>query len=156
VNRRAGLVNQLAAADALIVGAPSYFGGMAAALKRFFEDTATAAFPPDGDRSWPWRHHLFRDKAGAAFTASGTPHGGNEQTLHSILTMMMHLGMVLITPGQQAPFPSSGDAPYGVTAITGTDDSHAPGPDQEAAARALGRRVALIATRLRQGRASWE
>jgi NAD(P)H dehydrogenase (quinone) len=92
--RRAVVLNQLIAADAIVVGAPSYFGSLASPVKRLFEDCATASAPPTTDRSRPWRHHRFRDKVGAAFSGSATPHGGNEQTLHSILTLMMHLGMI--------------------------------------------------------------
>ena len=89
--RRAPLLNRLVAADAIIVGAPSYFGSMASSLKRFFEDCLTASNPPLHDRSRPWYAESLRDKVGAAFTASATPHGGNEQGLQSMLTLMMHL-----------------------------------------------------------------
>ena len=77
--RRAVLLNRLTAADALIVGSPSYFGSMAAPLKRFFEDCTTVEGPRAQDRSRPWRHHLFRDKVGAAFTASGHPTAGTSR-----------------------------------------------------------------------------
>lgn len=117
--RRAIVAGELAAADALIVGSPAYFGSMASPMKRFFEDCATATNPPIADRSRPWRQYLFRNKVGAAFTASGTSHGGNEQTLHSILTMMMHFGMVIATPGQREPILENLSAPYGPTLVTG-------------------------------------
>src|SRR5688572_24665167 len=67
--RRAAVVNELAGADALVVGAPSYFGSMASPIKRLFEDCVTASHPPAVDRSRPWRSFRFRDKVGAAFTA---------------------------------------------------------------------------------------
>jgi NAD(P)H dehydrogenase (quinone) len=153
--RRAALVNRLADADALIVGSPSYFGGMASPVKRLFEDCTTAEGPDTQDRSRPWRHHLFRDKVGAAFTASGTPHGGNEQTLLSILTMLMHLGMIVVTPGQRPPILEHEAAPYGATAISGADGRRLPSDPEQDEARALGEQVARVALWVRQGREAW-
>ncbi len=154
--RRAVVINRLAAADALIVGAPSYFGSMASPVKRLFEDCATAELPPTTDRSRPWRHYLFRNKVGAAFTVSGTPHGGNEQTLHSILTMMMHLGMILVTPGQREPILEHEAAPYGATAISGAEGDSFPTESERAEARALGKQVAEVTIWMRRGRTEWE
>ena len=152
--RRAAVINQLMASEALIVGAPTYFGSMASEVKRLFEDCA-AANPPPMDRTRPWLHHRFHDKVGAAFTASGTPHGGNEMALHSILTMMMHLGMVVVTPGQGQPILENPAAPYGATAISGPTGDQPLSPDDESAAKALGERVAHITTWLTWGRATW-
>lgn len=154
--RRAAVVNRLAAADALIVGAPAYFGSMASPVKRLFEDCAVAGNPPVSDRSRPWHGDLFRDKVGAAFTASATSHGGNEQALHSILTMLMHLGMLVVTPGQSEPILEHEDAPYGPTAISGPDGDRLPAVAEQRAAHELGQRVALITAWLRHGRAAWE
>jgi NAD(P)H dehydrogenase (quinone) len=154
--RRAVIVNRLAAPDALIVGAPAYFGGMAAPVKRLFEDCLTASAPPVSDRSRPWRHHRFRAKVGAAFTASATPHGGNEQALHSILTMMMHLGMIVVTPGQREPVLENSASPYGATAIAGADGGRFPNAMEQEEARALGQQVAEVAAWLSWGRTEWE
>jgi NAD(P)H dehydrogenase (quinone) len=154
--RRAVLVNQLARADALVVGAPCYFGSMATPVKRLFEDCVTASAALATDRSRPWRHHQFRNKVGAAFTASGTPHGGNEQTLHSILTLMMHLGMVLVVPGQRDPILENTAAPYGATTISGPDGDRPPTDAEADEARALGQRVAEVALWLHWGRAEWQ
>jgi NAD(P)H dehydrogenase (quinone) len=129
---------------------------MASPVKRFFEDCVTASAPPTTDRSRPWRHHRFRDKVGAAFSGSATPHGGNEQTLHSILTMMMHLGMIVVTPGQGEPILVNDAAPYGVTTVTGPDGDWLPDEHVRGAARDEGEHVAMIATWLRQGRLDWE
>lgn len=154
--RRAEIVGQFGAADALIVGGPAYFGSMASPLKRLFEDCATASSPPATDRTRPWRHYLFRDKPGAAFTASATPHGGNEQTLHSILTMLMHLGMIVVTPGQQMPILENDNAPYGATTITGASGNRIPAEIDFEGARQLGRRVAEVATWLAWGKEQWK
>ncbi len=154
--RRAEVIGELGAADAVIVGAPAYFGGMASPMKRFFEDCATASNAVVTDRSRPWRHYLFRDKIGAAFTSSATPHGGNEQALHSILTMMMHLGVIVVTPGQQMPILENDAAPYGATAITGAEGNRIPTDAEMDGARNLGQRVAEVATWLQWGRTEWE
>jgi NAD(P)H dehydrogenase (quinone) len=150
--RRAVVVNQLASADALIVGAPSYFGSMASPLKRLFEDCVTASGIASPDRSRPWRHYLFRNKVGAAFTSSATPHGGNEQTLQSILTMLMHLGMIVVTPGQCEPILENESAPYGATAIAGSGGDRLPSDLEQSMARALGQQVAEVTTWLHWGR----
>ena len=153
--RRAAVVNQLAEADALVVGAPGYFGSMASPMKRFFEDCATSSSPPATDRTRPWRHHLFYNKVGAAFTSTGTPHGGSEETLHSILTMFMHLGMIIVTPGQQPPILVDESAPYGATAISGPEGDRLPTTEEQEAARNLGQQVAEQATWFGLGYAEW-
>jgi NAD(P)H dehydrogenase (quinone) len=154
--RRAIVINKMARADALIVGSPSYLGSAASTLKRLFEDCATAEDPAVNDRSRPWRHYLFHDKIGAAFTASGTPHGGNEQTLLSILTMLMHLGMIVVTPGQGFPILENQAAPYGATAISGADGRRLPSDQEQNDARDLGERVARITCWVKHGRTTWE
>jgi NAD(P)H dehydrogenase (quinone) len=154
--RRAPLLNRLTAADAIIIGAPSYFGSMASPLKRFFEDCLTASNPPQHDRSRPWYAESLRDKVGAAFTASATPQGGNEQGLQSMLTMLMHLGMIVVTPGQAAPILVNDAAPYGATAIAGAEGKRLAQPPALAAARDLGQRVARVTAWLKRGRTAWE
>jgi len=154
--RRTQLLHRLTSADAIIIGSPSYFGGPASPLKRFFEDCLTDDTPPETDRSRPWRHDRFRNKVGAAFTASGTPHGGNEETLRSILTMLMHLGMLVVTPGQRSPILEHAAAPYGATAVSGADGRRLPDREEQDEARDLGEQVARIAAWLRDGRGAWE
>src|SRR5919202_3040470 len=96
--RRSEILKQIAKAVGLIIGSPTSFVAMASPLKRLLEDAATHNRPAFTERSRPWRHYLFRDKVGAAFASSATPHGGNEMAFHSILTMMMRLGMLPVTP----------------------------------------------------------
>jgi NAD(P)H dehydrogenase (quinone) len=155
LTRRANVLNRLASADALVVGSPGYFGGMASPVKRLFEDCATAALSPMTDRTRPWRHYRFKDKVGAAFTATGTPHGGNEQTLLAILTMFMHFGMIPITPGQQQPILQNEAAPYGATTISGPEGNRPATTDEEEQARALGQRVGEVTTWLVTGATAW-
>jgi NAD(P)H dehydrogenase (quinone) len=155
-SRRAETLSRLVPADALVVGTPAYFGSMAAAVKRLFEDCITASVALEVDPSRPWRHTLFRGKVGAGFTASATPHGGNEHAIHSILTMMMHLGMVIVTPGQRPPILEDQGSPYGATAVSGPDGDRQPAANEQQAARALGRQVAEVTTWIRWGRREWE
>jgi NAD(P)H dehydrogenase (quinone) len=152
--RRDVMLQRLGAADALVVGAPAYFGSMASPVKRFFEDVLTTSVRDPTDRSRPWRHSVLHDKVGAAFTASGTVHGGNEMALHSILTMFMGLGMIVVTPGQEEPILQNQAAPYGATTITGPSGGEPPSEQDLRSARALGTRVAKVAAWMRRGRAS--
>ncbi len=154
--RRSDILKQIAKADALIVGAPAYFGGMASAVKRLLEDVATHNSPAFTERSRPWRHYLYRDKVGAAFTSSATPHGGNEMALHSILTLMMHMGMIVVTPGQHEPLLEHVAAPYGATTIAGPRGNREATEEEREAARELGQRVAEITAWLTWGRLEWE
>jgi NAD(P)H dehydrogenase (quinone) len=153
--RRSAVLQQFDHADALVVGAPAYFGSMASPVKRLFEDCVAGSSPLVPDRSRPRRAHLLRDKIGAAFTSSATPHGGNEQALHSILTMLMHLGMIIVTPGQREPMLEDPSAPYGATAITGATGEGGPIEAERVAARALGQRVAEVAIWYTKGRLHW-
>jgi NAD(P)H dehydrogenase (quinone) len=154
--RREILTERLGAADAVIVGSPAYFGSMASAVKRFFEDAMTATTPPPFDSTRPWHHAALSDKVGAAFTASATPHGGNELALHSILTMFMHLGMVVVTPGQADPVLENQAAPYGPTVVSGASGEDPPRPEDLEAGRLLGARVARIALWLKVGRRAYD
>jgi NAD(P)H dehydrogenase (quinone) len=152
--RRAVLLQRLASADAVVIGAPAYFGGMASVVKRFLEDVLTAQVPPPVDRSRPWHYGVLHDKVGAAFTASATPHGGNEMALHSILTFLMHVGAIVVTPGQAEPILENPSAPYGATAVTGPSNNAQASVEELQGARALGGRVARIASWLVAGRAA--
>ena len=74
----------------------------------------------------------------------------------SILTMMMHLGMLAATPGQGLPILENEAAPYGATAISGADGHRAPDARELGWARDLGEQVARLARWLANGRAAWE
>jgi NAD(P)H dehydrogenase (quinone) len=153
--RRVVLLERLSAADAVVIGAPAYFGSMASAVKRFFEDVLTAGHAPPVDRSRPWHYGVLHDKVGAAFTASATPHGGNELALHSILTLLMHVGALIVTPGQAEPILDNPAAPYGATAITGASGDQPSSPEDLLNARSLGARVAAVATWVKLGRSAF-
>jgi NAD(P)H dehydrogenase (quinone) len=128
--RRDVMLQRLEAADALVVGAPAYFGSMASPVKRFFEDVLTTSVRDPTDRSRPWRHSVLHDKVGAAFTASGTVHGGNEMPALD-LTMCMGLGVIVVTPRQGQPILQDQAAPYGATTVAdGRRTAQRGGPAQ--------------------------
>jgi len=154
--RRAAVISRLTAADALIVGAPAYFGSTASPIKRLYEDWMTAAHSPIVDHSRPWLGHHFRDKVGAAFTAPATADGGNEETLNSILTMLMHMDMVIVTSSPGDPILEHANSPYGATAAVGPNCDREPSRQELEAARVLGERVARIAGWLHMGQVEWE
>ena len=74
----------------------------------------------------------------------------------SILTMLMHFGMIVVTPGQRLPILEHEAAPYGATAISGADGSRLPNEQEQNDARDLGERIARITRWVKDGRASWE
>ncbi len=123
-------VNSLAAYDALILGAPTRYGIMAAELKNVLDQTGPL-----------WQKGALVNKVGAAFTSVGTPHGGHETTLWSIMTPMANLGMILVPPGYTDAAMYAGGSPYGATAATA---GGAPGDADLAAARHQGKRVAEV------------
>ena len=76
--------------------------------------------------------------------------------LLSILTLFMHLGMIVVTPGQAEPVLENPSAPYGATTVTGASGDRLPTSVEQAEADALGTRVAQFATWLKLGRTAWE
>jgi NAD(P)H dehydrogenase (quinone) len=117
--------------DAIVFGAPTRYGVMAAELKNVFDQTG-----PE------WNKGLFVDKVGSAFTSVQTAHGGHETTLWSIMTPMANLGMIIVPPGYTDPVMFAGGSPYGATASTNADAG--PTDADLAAARHQGKRVATV------------
>ena len=92
-------------------------------------------------------------KVGAAFTSTATQHGGQETTLFSLITNMLHFGMTIVGldygfAGQSGHDKVRGGAPYGATTIAGGDGSRQPDEDELVGARYLGARVARTAAKL--------
>ncbi len=116
--------------DAIILGAPSRYGVMAAELANVIDQTGPL-----------WNRGALVNTVGSAFTSVGTAHGGHETTLWSIMTPMANLGMIIVPPGYSDPVMFKGGSPYGATATTG---GGAPAGDDLAAARHQGRRVAEV------------
>jgi len=123
-------VEQLAQYDALVLGAPTRYGVMAAELKNVIDQTGPL-----------WNRGALVDKVGSAFTSVATAHGGHETTLWSIMTTMANLGLILCPPGYSDAVMFAGGSPYGATAVTG---GGAPGEADLAAARHQGKRVATV------------
>ncbi len=116
--------------DALILGAPTRYGIMAAELKHVLDQTGPL-----------WQQGALVNKVGAAFTSAATGHGGHETTLWSIMTPMANLGLILVPPGYSDAVMFAGGSPYGATATTGAG---VPGENDLAAAKYEGKRVAEV------------
>jgi NAD(P)H dehydrogenase (quinone) len=132
---------ELAACDGLILGSPTRFGNMAAALKHFL-DTSSAL----------WLNGALAGKPAAVFTSSSSLHGGQESTLLSMALPLIHHGMVYVgVPYTESALfeTQTGGSPYGATMIT-AEWSIGLSEHETAIARALGARVARIAAQLRQ------
>ncbi|MDO5505179.1 MAG: NAD(P)H:quinone oxidoreductase [Pseudoxanthomonas suwonensis] len=126
----------------LVLGSPTRFGNMAAPVKHFL-DTLGAE----------WASGTLVDKPAAVFTSTATQHGGQESTLLSMQVPLLHHGCVIVG----IPFTEnrlnttrSGGTPYGASHVAGADNDPQPSDDEAHLARALGRRMARIATALRQ------
>ena len=124
-------------ADAIIFGSPTRFGVVSADLKAFIDTLGGL-----------WFQGKLVNKVGSAFSTTSTKHGGNEMTLQSLMTPMMHLGMILVTPGYTDPAMFSGGSPYGATAVVGGANDQPPAENDLAAARHQGKRVAEVTTKL--------
>lgn len=128
--------------DAIVVGAPTRFGRMAGQMAAFW-DTAGGL----------WASGALNGKVGGAFTSTATQHGGQETTLFSIITNLLHFGLTIVGldygfTGQTGVDKVRGGAPYGATTIADGDGSRQPGPDELAGARYQGRRIAEVAAKL--------
>jgi len=128
--------------DAIVIGAGTRFGRLPSQMAAFLDQ--------DGGL---WARGALNGKVGAVFTSSATQHGGQETTLFSLITNLLHFGMIIVGldygfPGQMGHDKVRGGAPYGATTIAGGDGSRQPDEDELAGARYLGRRVALTAAKL--------
>jgi NAD(P)H dehydrogenase (quinone) len=138
---------QLADADAIIFGTPTRFGNMAAQMRNFLDQTGAL-----------WMSGGLIGKVGSVFTSTASQHGGQETTLTSFHTTLLHQGMIIVG----APYSEqrllnmneiSGGTPYGASTITGGDGSRQPSENELGIARFQGRHVAGIANALVKGRA---
>ncbi len=133
--------DDLSACDGLILGSPTRFGNMAAAVKYFLDGTASE-----------WFSGVLAGKPAAVFTSTGSLHGGQESTLLSMMLPLLHHGMVLVGLPYSEPQLSttqSGGTPYGASHLAGKDSDRALDQDETALCRALGKRVAIIAGQLK-------
>jgi NAD(P)H dehydrogenase (quinone) len=132
----------LAEYDAVIFGTPTRFGNMAAQMRNFLDQTGPL-----------WANGRLIGKVGSVFASTATQHGGQETTLQSFHTTLMHHGMVVVG----VPYSCqelfnmdeiTGGTPYGATTLAKGDGSRQPSENELAIARFQGRHVAEIAHRL--------
>lgn len=133
---------ELADYDAVIFGTPTRYGNMAAQMKNFLDQTGAL-----------WAADKLVGKVGSAFTSTATQHGGQETTLTSFHTVLLHLGFVIVGlpysyKGQMTLDEIAGGTPYGASTIAGGDGARQPSENELAAARFQGEHVARIAAKL--------
>ncbi len=128
--------------DAIIVGTGTRFGRLSSQMAAFWDAAGGL-----------WARGALNGKVGAVFTSTGSQHGGQETTLFSLITNLLHFGMTIVGldygfAGQLGHDKVRGGAPYGATTIAGGDGSRQPDADELAGARYLGARVARTAAKL--------
>ena len=135
-------IDDLAHYDAIVVGTGTRFGRISSQMAAFLDQAGSL-----------WAKGALNGKVGAAFASSGTQHGGQETTLFSIITNLLHFGMVVVGlpyshGGQMTLEEIVGGAPYGATTIAGGDGSRQPSQIELAGARHQGELVAKTAQKL--------
>jgi NAD(P)H dehydrogenase (quinone) len=128
--------------DAIIVGAPTRFGRMPAQMASFLDQAGGL-----------WARGALHGKVGGAFTATATQHGGQEVTLFSIITNLLHFGMVIVGlpyshQGQMTLDEIVGGSPYGATTISGGQGQRQPSAIELDGARFQGKLIAETANKL--------
>lgn len=136
-------VAELPEYDAIILGVPTRFGNMPAQMKNFLDQTGGL-----------WAQGKLIGKVGSVFTSTATQHGGQESTILSTHTVLLHHGMVIVGlpyafAGQMAMNEITGGSPYGATTMAAGDGSRQPSENELAGARFQGKHVAGIAAKLK-------
>ena len=135
-------VNELAGADAIIFGTPTRFGNMCGQMRQFLDATGEL-----------WAKGALVGKVGSVFTSSATQHGGQESTILSFHTTLLHQGMIIVGlpyafAGQMRIDEITGGSPYGASTIAGGKGERMPSDNEMASARYQGKHVARIAAKL--------
>jgi NAD(P)H dehydrogenase (quinone) len=135
-------VNELPDYDAIVIGAPTRYGRMPSQMAAFLDQTGGL-----------WAKGALNGKVGAAFTSSATQHGGQETTLFSIITNLLHLGFVVVGlpysfAGQMTLDEITGCSPYGASTIAGGQGQRQPSKNELDGARHQGELVAKTAMKL--------
>ncbi|MFP4111238.1 MAG: NAD(P)H:quinone oxidoreductase, partial [Desulfonatronovibrio sp.] len=135
-------VDELNEASAIIFGTPTRFGNMCGQMRQFLDATGNL-----------WATGALIGKVGSVFTSSATQHGGQESTILSFHTTLLHHGMIVVGlpysfQGQTIIDEVSGGSPYGASTIAGGEGQRMPSKNELDAARYQGRHVASIAARL--------
>ena len=134
--------DHLADADAIIFGTPTRFGNMCAQMRNFLDQTGGL-----------WMRGALVGKVGSVFASTATQHGGQETTITSFHTTLLHHGMVIVgVPYSEQRLMNmaeiTGGSPYGASTLAGVDGSRQPSENELAIARFQGRHVATIARKL--------
>jgi len=134
--------DELANYDAIIFGTPTRFGNMAAQMRNFLDQTGGL-----------WFTNALVGKVGSVFCSTASQHGGQETTITSFHTTLLHHGMVIVGlpytfKGNSEMGEISGGTPYGATTLAGADGSRMPSENELAGARFQGKHVAEIAKKL--------
>ena len=135
-------VDELGSADAIVFGTPTRFGNMCGQMRQFLDATGRL-----------WMDGALTGKVGSVIVSSNTQHGGQESTILSVHTTLLHHGMIVVGlpysfQGQMTMDEISGCSPYGASTIAGPDGSRSPGANELAGARFQGEHVARIARKL--------
>jgi NAD(P)H:quinone oxidoreductase type IV len=135
-------VDHLPDADAIIFGTPTRFGNMCAQMRNFLDQAGGL-----------WVRNALVGKVGSVFASTGTQHGGQETTITSFHTTLLHLGMVVVgVPYSERRLSNmdeiTGGGPYGATTLASGDGSRAVSQNELAIARFQGHHVTDIAARL--------
>ncbi|MGH8779975.1 NAD(P)H:quinone oxidoreductase [Paraburkholderia sp.] len=135
-------VDELAHYDAIVVGTPTRFGRISSQMASFLDQAGGL-----------WMRGALNGKIGGAFTSSATQHGGQETTLFSIITNLLHFGMTIVGlpyshQGQMTLDEIVGGAPYGATTIAGGQGQRQPSAIELAGARHQGELIAKTANKL--------
>ena len=133
---------KLAEADAIIFGTPTRFGNMCAQMRNFLDQTGQL-----------WFNGGLIGKVGSVFASTGTQHGGQETTITSFHTTLLHHGMIVVgvpysEQGLLDMKEITGGTPYGATTLAGADGSRQPTENELAIARFQGKHVAEIGRKL--------
>ncbi|MDO8805288.1 MAG: NAD(P)H:quinone oxidoreductase [Elusimicrobiota bacterium] len=135
-------VEDLAAADAVIFGTPTRFGNMCGQMRQFLDSTGGL-----------WAKGTLVGKVGSVIASSATQHGGQESTILSFHTTLLHHGMVIAGlpysfKGQMSIAELTGGSPYGATTIAGGKGERLPSPNELEGAKFQGKYVAQLAQKL--------
>jgi NAD(P)H dehydrogenase (quinone) len=130
--------------DGIVIGTPTRFGRISSPMAHFLDQAGGL-----------WARGALHGKVGGAFTSSATQHGGQETTLFSIITNLLHFGMVVVGldyghAGQMTLDEITGGSPYGASTIAGSDGSRQPTENELVGARYQGRKIAETASKLAQ------
>jgi NAD(P)H dehydrogenase (quinone) len=135
-------IDDLANYDAIVVGTGTRFGRMSSQMANFLDQAGGL-----------WAKGALHGKVGGAFTSTATQHGGQETTLFTIITNLLHFGMVVVGmdyghAGQMTLDEITGGSPYGATTITGGNGARQPSENELQGARYQGRKIAETAKKL--------